>query len=212
MQAFQRIGSFATHRTKDPRRNHMKRSQLSEVHSFDSIVLGPHPPRHNVRIWRRNPTIRLGRRIAAPRKSPPSIVPCISLLFRRSLTLTWISAKLSSGSATAATAKPANGKARPSAMPCHFARHDRQHFAVACWAMKAGWHRVGVCWPSLRGWAGDSLAVIKSAVRHSSMACRFMLVGRMIFKNPIRDRILAYSPTLPMPPADFVPSHERRQL
>jgi len=39
-------------------------------------------------------------------------------------------------------------------MRCHFSRQPRQQVAVACWAMKTGWFRIGVCLPSLAGSAG----------------------------------------------------------
>ena len=52
---------------------------------------------------------------------------------------------------------------RPAGIPCHFARHPRQHVAVACCAMKAGCPRIGVCFPSLRGSAGASRWATKSA-------------------------------------------------
>jgi hypothetical protein len=45
-------------------------------------------------------------------------------------------------------------RGRPRKMPCHFSRHPRQHVAVACWTMKIGCPRIGVCRPSFRGAAG----------------------------------------------------------
>lgn len=45
---------------------------------------------------------------------------------------------------------------RPFGIRCHFSRHPRQHAAVACWATKTGWPRIGVCRPSFFGSAGAS--------------------------------------------------------
>ena len=42
----------------------------------------------------------------------------------------------------------------PGGMPCHLARHPRQQQAVACWAIKTGCPRIGVCRPSLGITAG----------------------------------------------------------
>ncbi len=39
-------------------------------------------------------------------------------------------------------------------MECHFSRQPRQQVAVACWATKIGWLRIGVCLPSFGGSAG----------------------------------------------------------
>lgn len=44
--------------------------------------------------------------------------------------------------------------ARPSGMPCHLRRQPRQQQPVACWAMKHGWPRHGVCLPSFGMTAG----------------------------------------------------------
>src|SRR3546814_9310905 len=54
-------------------------------------------------------------------------------------------------------------------MPCHLARQLRQHVAVACWAIKTGWPRIGVCLPSLTGSAGASrFSTIRSMIAQSA--------------------------------------------
>ena len=52
---------------------------------------------------------------------------------------------------------------RPGGMPCHLARHPRQQQAVACWAIKTGCPRIGVCRPSLGITAGARRVHMKSA-------------------------------------------------
>ena len=51
----------------------------------------------------------------------------------------------------------------PGGMPCHLARHPRQQQAVACWAIKTGCPRIGVCRPSLGITAGARRVRTKSA-------------------------------------------------
>jgi len=59
---------------------------------------------------------------------------------------------------------------RPAGIPCHFARHARQHVAVACCAINTGCPRIGVCLPSLGGSAGASRFATKSAACSSITA------------------------------------------
>src|SRR3546814_1045409 len=62
---------------------------------------------------------------------------------------------------------------RPAGMPCHLARQLRQHVAVACWAIKTGWPRIGVCLPSLTGSAGASrFSTIRSMIEHNRQTPR----------------------------------------
>ncbi len=51
---------------------------------------------------------------------------------------------------------------RPFGKWCHFSMQPRQQQAVACWAIKTGWPRIGVCLPSFAGSAGATLSRIKS--------------------------------------------------
>src|SRR5699024_3756690 len=50
----------------------------------------------------------------------------------------------------------------PARILCHFSRQPLQQVAVACWAIKTGWPRIGVCFPSFGITAGASLFSIKS--------------------------------------------------
>ena len=62
---------------------------------------------------------------------------------------------------------------RPDSIPCHFARHRRQHVAVACCATNTGCPRSGVCLPSLRGAAGASRWAMKSRAWSSTAISPF---------------------------------------
>jgi len=55
------------------------------------------------------------------------------------------------------------GMATPRGTFHHFARQLRQQQAQACWAMKTGCPRIGVCFPSLGGFAGARRMRTKSA-------------------------------------------------
>jgi len=60
-------------------------------------------------------------------------------------------------------------------MPCHFAKHPRQHVAVACCAMKTGCPRIGVCFPSFAGAAGASRWAMNVAACSSTTALPFVI-------------------------------------
>ena len=53
----------------------------------------------------------------------------------------------------------------------HFARQLRQQVAVACWATNTGCPRIGVCFPSLGGFAGARRVRTKSAA-WQQIVCR----------------------------------------
>ena len=74
-------------------------------------------------------------------------------------------------------------------MPCHFMRHFLQHEAVACWAMNAGWLRIGVCFPSLGGSAGARRSPMKTRACSMTVPMPFSLRYRSSFpRNLKRER------------------------
>ena len=58
-------------------------------------------------------------------------------------------------------------------MECHFIRQERQQQPVACWAMKTGWPRLGVCFPSFAILAGERRFMMKSLAWRSIVSIPF---------------------------------------
>ena len=56
-----------------------------------------------------------------------------------------------------------SGMATPRGTFHHFARQSRQQQAQACWALKTGCPRIGVCLPSFGGFAGARRVRMKSS-------------------------------------------------